>query len=346
MTLLLWLVAAIALLIAAGRIFQILGLAVDRRLHRPHGRLVGKPGARLHVYEDGLKGPTIVLESGIAASSLNWRSLQRDLAKTARVISYDRAGFGWSDPPHSSRSIANVTGELEDLLAALEMTSQIVFVAHSFGSLIVREFARRHHHQVAGIVLLDPIDCARWRDLSPEETRRLALGVRFAKRGALLARLGVVRSALLLVIFGARALPKGIARATSGAGATVVSRIAEEVGKMPRETWPAVRAHWSRPESFDTMAAYLAQLTRCANEIPYQTLGEIPLIVVTAERASASERVEHLRLTALSTEGEHVIAEGSGHWVQLDRPDVVAEAVARVLAKAKERAEPDASPET
>jgi pimeloyl-ACP methyl ester carboxylesterase len=248
------------------------------------------------------------------------------------VISYDRAGFGWSDPPRSPRTIPNLTDELEKLVSTMEIRSPVVFVAHSFGSLIVREFARRHPDQITGIVLLDPIDCAHWRNLPSEEARRLALGVRFAKRGALLARFGIVRWTLLLVMLGARALPKRIARITSGAGATVVSRVTEEVGKMPREVWPAVRAHWSRPESFETMAAYLAQLTKCVNEVSYESLGQIPLIVLTAERASASESAEHRRIAGLSTRGEHIVAERSGHWVQLDRPDVVVEVVRRVIA--------------
>ena len=328
---LIWLSAGIAALLLAGVLFQIGGVAIDRRLHRPPGRLVGDSGARLHVQEEGNGEPFIILESGIAASSLNWSALQKELATIGRVISYDRAGFGWSDPPKSTRTIGNLADELEGLFSAMQITLPMVFVAHSFGSLIVREFARRHPQRVKGVVLLDPIDCGHWRSLSAEEMRRLALGARFAKRGALLARLGLVRSALLMAILGARALPKGIARVTSGAGATVVSRIAEEVGKMPREVWPAVRAHWSRPESFETMAAYLAHLIHCVNEVGYESLDEIPLIVVSAESASSSERAEHLRITSLSTRGEFVIAEHSGHWVHLDRPDVVIDAVRRVL---------------
>jgi pimeloyl-ACP methyl ester carboxylesterase len=331
-----WVVATIAAVLLGGATFQFIGLAVDRRLHRPPGRLVGEQGARLHVYEQGGGEPTIILESGIAASSLNWRTVQNKLASLGRVISYDRAGFGWSDPPRSPRTVANLTDEFERLLSAMHVTSPLVLVAHSFGTLIVREFARRHPERVAGIVLLDPIDCGHWCDLSAEEARRLALGVRFAKRGSMLARFGVVRSALLLVIFGARALPKGIARMTSGVGATVVSRVAEEVGKMPREVWPAVRAHWSRPESFETMAAYLEQLTRCVKEVPYESLREIPLIVVSAEEASAAERAEHSRIAALSTRGELVIAERSGHWVQLDRPDAVVDIVRRVITQSKD----------
>jgi len=339
MSLLVWVLAGAAALLFAGMVFQLAGAALDRRLHRPPGRLVGKRGARLHVYEEGSGEPAIVLESGIAASSLNWRVVQKELARFGRVISYDRAGFGWSDSPRSLRTVGNITTELEDLLAGTETASPVIFVAHSFGSLIVREFARRHPTRVAGIILLDPIDCAHWRALSTEEERRLALGVRFSSRGVVLARLGVVRSALLLAILGARALPKGIARVASGPGAALVSRITEEVGKMPREVWPAVRAHWSRPESFQTLTAYLSQLRQCATEVPYESLGSIPLAVVTAEKATTSEFNEHRRLAALSTRGEHIFAQRSGHWVQLDRPDVVIDAVGRVLAQVRRRAE-------
>jgi pimeloyl-ACP methyl ester carboxylesterase len=57
------------------------------------------------------------------------------------------------------------------------------------------------------------------------------------------------------------------------------------------------------------------------------------LIVVTAEKASASEFDEHRRLVALSTQAEHIVAERSGHWVQLDRPDLVVDAVHRLIQK-------------
>jgi pimeloyl-ACP methyl ester carboxylesterase len=333
MTLLLWVLVGIAAILLGGVLFQLAGTAIDRRLHRPPGRLLKIGGTRLHVCEEGAGEATIVLESGIAASSLNWRALQRELAKVSRVVSYDRAGFGWSGPPLTSRTVENVTCEFEELLAEIAGSAPILLVAHSFGSLIVREFARRHPRCVLGIVLLDPIDCEHWRNLSAKESQRLALGTRFARRGALLARLGIVRAALLLVILGARALPRGIARATSGPGAVLISRIAEEVGKMPRELWPAVRSHWSRPESFETMAAYLAQLTQCVNEVPYRSLNDIPLVVISAEKATSSELDEHRRLAALSARGEHIIARRSGHWVQLDRPDLVVNVVRRLLAK-------------
>jgi pimeloyl-ACP methyl ester carboxylesterase len=59
------------------------------------------------------------------------------------------------------------------------------------------------------------------------------------------------------------------------------------------------------------------------NEIAYASLGHLPLIVISAENATESELMEHRKLASLSSIGEHVIAEKSGHWIQLDRPDLV-----------------------
>ena len=111
--------------------------------------------------------------------------------------------------------------------------------------------------------------------------------------------------------------------------ARALSRVTGEVSKMPSELLPAVRAHWSRSQSFETLARYLSRLTRCVNEIPYASLGHLPLIVISAENATGSEVREHRKLASLSSIGEHIIAERSGHWIQLDRPDLVVSSLQR-----------------
>jgi pimeloyl-ACP methyl ester carboxylesterase len=87
-------VAVPLVVLLAGALFQAIGSAIDRRRYPPPGALVPTEGGRLHAYSQGEGEPTIILESGIAASSLNWRALQSKLAQFTRVISYDRAGFG------------------------------------------------------------------------------------------------------------------------------------------------------------------------------------------------------------------------------------------------------------
>jgi pimeloyl-ACP methyl ester carboxylesterase len=215
------------------------------------------------------------------------------------------------------------------MIDSLQIAGPLILVAHSFGSLIARAYCYRNPDRVVGLLLLDPIDCDHWRTLLPEGRERLAIGARFSKRGAWLARVGVVRFSLMMLSAGARTLPKRIARMASGSGESVISRVTAEVSKMPREVWPAVRMHWSRPQSFETMAHYLSHLTHCVNEVPYASLGHLSLIVISAENATESELREHRKLASLSSIGEHVIAEKSSHWIQLDRPDLVLSCVQR-----------------
>lgn len=81
------------------------GLIMDEVLYPPPGQLVDIGGCKLHVHKQGT-GPTIViLESGLAASSLSWSKVDTLIAKFATVYSYDRAGFGWS-PYHPGPKVA------------------------------------------------------------------------------------------------------------------------------------------------------------------------------------------------------------------------------------------------
>jgi pimeloyl-ACP methyl ester carboxylesterase len=310
---LLWVVTLPFILLLIGTLFQTISSSIDRRRYPPPGRLVPIRGGRLHVYSQGEGEPTIVLESGLAASSLSWRALQMELGQFIRVISYDRAGFGWSDAARTPRTINNLVSEFGEMINDLQIAGSLVLVAHSFGSLIARTYCQRNPDRVIGLVLLDPIDCDQWRTPLPEGNEQLAIG----------------RFSLMLLLAGVRTLPKRIARTATGSRESIISRITGEVNKMPSELWPAVRMQWSRPQSFETLAEYLSHLTACVNETDYAPLANISLTVISAENATESELREHRKLASLSNRGEHIIAKNSGHWIQLDRPDLVVSSVQR-----------------
>jgi hypothetical protein len=80
-------IVALILLALAGMAYQTIGARMDQRRFPPPGRLVEATGHRIHVYELGSGLPSVILESGIAASSLNWRAVQAEVAKFARVCS-------------------------------------------------------------------------------------------------------------------------------------------------------------------------------------------------------------------------------------------------------------------
>ncbi len=156
----------------------------------------------------------------------------------------------------------------------------------------------------------------------------LRLGVKLSRRGAVLARIGVVRAALALLMTGGRRVPQWIAKVSSGRGESVISRLVGEVRKMPPETWPMVRAHWCLPKSFQGMAAYLESLPASAQEAAaLDEPADIPVIVLSAANATPEQLEEREALSHRSPRGRHIIARKSGHWIQLDEPQVVVDAI-------------------
>lgn len=309
-------------ILLAGFIYQTLGKLWDRRRFPTPGRLITIGRQRFNVVEKGT-GPTVVLESGIASTSINWVTIQEELAKEAWVIAYDRAGLGWSSRPQTPRTLENVVEELHTLLHRIEAPQPFVLVGHSYGGLVVRLFSKLHLDEVAGIVLVDPVDTRDWYPIAKSQRRRLERGVMLSRRGALLARIGLVRFALALLISGNRRLPRVISRWSAGKGASVTESIAGEVRKLPPEVWPMIRMHWSNEKCFTTMAEYLDRL---------------PLSAKTAQEAGWPTGIPIIALIAAGTtpnfpEGVvHRVATHSGHWIQLDEPELVLETIRELLS--------------
>lgn len=288
-------------------------------------------GMHLHCLGEGR--PTVVLESGIAASSLSWVRVHNEIAAYTRVCAYDRAGLAWSQPSNTRRSGGEMVNELRALLAQAGEQGPYVIVGHSFGGLLARLYAAGFPSEVAGLVLIDPPPTSEWAAPSPERLRMLRRGVALSRRGKLLATVGFVRLSLALLSGGSRSLPKLMAKLSSGKGASVPERLVGEVRKLPSEVWPAVQSHWSRPEAFESMAQHLEALPSLAAEVLRQPeLGSIPLTIISQEGGEPSQTAEHESIARLSTRGKHFVAENCGHWIHLDHPDLVVGAVREILA--------------
>jgi pimeloyl-ACP methyl ester carboxylesterase len=330
-----YVVAAPLAVAALGWLFQRAGLRRDARRFPPQGMLLSRRGRYLHVLQQGGERPAVVFEAGLAASSLSWARVQPMVAAFAATTSYDRAGLGWS-----SRCAAPPTLQqmLDDLFAVTRWAAAdapVVLVAHSFGALLALAFAHQHPERVAGLVLVDPVSIAHWSDCSDQDRLRLQAGAQLSRRGAWLAEFGVVRAALLLLLKGGQRLSRRIGRHAAGRGGATLERLTGEVGKLPRELWPAIAAHWSRAQSFRTMADTLEVLPACAEQ---SRLLSIPVGMPVAILSAATAKVEELAeregwLAPLETKQHRVLAE-SGHWLHLERPQAVAEAIAWCLERA------------
>jgi pimeloyl-ACP methyl ester carboxylesterase len=87
--------------------------------------------------------------------SLSWWPLQERIAEFTRVCTYDRAGYGWSDPGPTPRTALQVATELEALIINAEIETPVILAGHSMGGMFVRYFAATHYDLVAGVVLVD-----------------------------------------------------------------------------------------------------------------------------------------------------------------------------------------------
>ena len=114
-------------------------------------------GRRLHVNCSGVSagGPTVVLESGFGNSSEVWNRVQPEVAKFARVCSYDRAGLGASDPAPTPRTVVAITEDLHALLRNADVPGPYVLVGHSLGGILARLYASYYPNEVAGMVFVD-----------------------------------------------------------------------------------------------------------------------------------------------------------------------------------------------
>ncbi|MCH6553751.1 MAG: alpha/beta hydrolase [Acidobacteria bacterium] len=335
-TLLLGLVALFLLLILAGMAYQAIGSARDARRYPPPGRMVDVGGYRLHLYCTGEGNPTVVLDSGLPGTSLSWRWVQPEVASFTRVCSYERAGLGWSEAGPRPRTSRQIVAELRTLLNHAGIEGPYVLVGHSFGGFTARLFASQYPEEVVGMVLVDPIHPQEWLPLAKEARRKLVGGARMSRYGALLARLGIARLVAFLGSVGAARLARGVVRIMTVGVIRRQEQMVAPGGKLPAQWRPVVRSFWLQPKAYEAMAGQIESLPESAKQVAAAGgFGEMPLVVMSAGNPDATRIQQQEEAARLSTKGEHVIAPHSGHWIQLDQPQLVAEAIRKVVESAR-----------
>ena len=111
---------------------------------------------RLHMEVEGQGSPTVILEAGFGGTAEAWAKVQPEVARFTRVVSYDRAGLGKSDPGPRPRTAARIARELHDALKASRVPPPYVLVGHSAGGAYARVFAHMYPKEVAGLILIVP----------------------------------------------------------------------------------------------------------------------------------------------------------------------------------------------
>src|ERR1700693_4912087 len=153
-----WIGIVVLLLLAAGAIYEQVGLALDAKLAPPAEEMISVDGRAVHVVCIGEGPRTFVLDSGLGGWSVYWWRLQPLLATAGRTCAFDRAGLGWSAASGANHDGLAAADELAAIVKAAKISTPFVYVGHSLGANFAQIYYARHPEDVSALVLLEPGD--------------------------------------------------------------------------------------------------------------------------------------------------------------------------------------------
>jgi pimeloyl-ACP methyl ester carboxylesterase len=281
--------------------------------------------------------PSVVLDAALGGSSVSWSWVHPELAKMTRVCSYDRAGFGWSDAGPLPRTAGRMADELRSLLDRGGVPPPFVLVAHSFGGLVARVFASRYRTKIAGLVFVDSAHPEDWVTPAPKEQAKIDRGLQLCRRGRSASRLGIAQVVAALGSLGAFTVARGIAKAVSLGGLSREDEgILAPIWKLPAQARKPLRQFWTHEKFYAALGSQIESICVSAAEAldaSHRGYGDVPLVTISCTDPGDYRVRQQEALARLSTRGRHVIASNSGHWVPIDQPQVVIDAVREVLSQ-------------
>jgi pimeloyl-ACP methyl ester carboxylesterase len=314
------LITLIVAVLSAGALYQNISETRERRFHPMPGKRVNifggsdHPPLFMHIDCIGQGSPAVILDSGMGDSFLSWYKVQPEIAKFTRVCSYDRAGMGYSDSSPRPRTSRVFVDELHALLQNAAVPAPYILVGHSMGGFDVRLYASLYRSEVAGMVLVD--------SSHPEQQKRFPPALN-----------DLDATWLREQEFFSFTMPFGLPRLLGFCG--------DDADRAVECNFHSAR------EGVEELRAISESAAQAANA---GSLGDMPLVVLSHDPdVPQPDLPEDLfkpmndvwtqmqqELAHLSTRSKRVVAKKSGHYIQLDRPDLVIEAVHDVVDQARQ----------
>lgn len=319
----------------AGYVYQLLGTRRSAKHFPAPGRLIDVGTHRLHLLEQGTTGPSVVLEAGLMSTVLSWTELQGRLARRYRVISYDRAGLGWSEAGPLPRTADRIVDELHHLLQRAGVAPPYILVGHSFGGLTMPLFAARYPEETAGLVLVDPVAPAEWNPASEHDRKLCRIGAAVCRRAAVLSRFGMIRLVSFLLSTRLKRVAAHLVRLISRGAPNDSGSVASPwFSALPEKEREMAAVFWVQEKFAEAIASQLENLPASAARIMgLKHVCKHPAVVLSAKTAPERRRQEHAAMAARMPLGKFVPAERSGHWIMQDELELVVRAIESVAER-------------
>jgi pimeloyl-ACP methyl ester carboxylesterase len=277
------------------------------------GELINIGTHRLHINCVGKGTPSVIIDSGIGGFSLEWFKIQNNLSNDVRVCSYDRAGYGWSDPGPNPRTTSRIVKELRTLLSEARIPGPYLLVGHSFGGYNIRYFASEYPELTAGLVL---IDSSHPQQFNTEEFKRVKPDISNKKHKNSF-KIRLVRPII------AENYPHEKKRIAFQLMSTMKSRatLINESDYMEISAQQVAGRDSKQPDEFPVVI-----ITRGKRVWEKNELGD--------RREQQWTRLQN-DLENISLQSDHFLAYKSGHIVHLDQPELVSENILLAVKKSR-----------
>jgi pimeloyl-ACP methyl ester carboxylesterase len=283
----------------------------DHRRFPRDGDLIAVGLHQMHLYCTGQGGPAVTLEAPAAGLSALWRPVQEAVSRFTRVCSYDRAGFGWSEPGPAPRTSKQIALELHALLTQAGVPRPYV----PGGSVICgipraglrRSISGGGWRRCAGRCLASRPGPARLH-LPENQMRTFQKWEPFIP---VMRRFGILRIGL--------------------------HDDEPALASLPKDVRGEVLYLREKTNSYRTLYREGAAWAESADQVRKSgDLGAKPLIVLTGGRVAEPKWraiwVDGLQaeMAHLSSRGKQIVLGNSGHGIQFEAPDAVADAIQEI----------------
>jgi pimeloyl-ACP methyl ester carboxylesterase len=297
----------------------------ERNYSAPPGKLVTTTDNQTrHLQVRGTGDISVIVDASLGG--VEGYLLINELSKLTRVCIYDRSGYGWSSISFKPRTSQQIVNELNQLLTTADISPPYILVGDSFGSYNMRLYAHQFPDAVAGLVLTD--------GLHEDAMLSLPLSVGLLKTFftlsfgfvAIGAALGIVRVCGMLGIF---------------------ELIKPELKKFSKVDLAHVKRSFYSAHHWITMGQEMWSLDRSGRQLKTASnLGDLPIVSIKSQTflrpllgikflsLPTADRVRdriHQALLNLSSNSRQVLANQSSHFVWIDEPEIIINAVADLI---------------
>lgn len=278
-------------------------------------------GKKMAYVEEG-SGDPIVFLHGNPTSSYLWRNIIPHLAGQGRCIAPDLIGMGDSEKLDNSGADSYRFVEhreyLDGLFEALDVTGNVVFVIHDWGSALGFDWANRHRSAVQGIAYMEAIVKSMSWEEWPDAATRIFEGFRSDAGNDMVLEKN---------IFVERVLPGSVLRGLTEEEMTVYRRPYTDAGesRRPTLTWPRQIPLAGEPADVvkivDDYAAWLQG-------------SDLAKLLIVAEPGSILTGKQLAFCRGWPNQTEVTVA--GSHFIQEDSPDEIGAAVSKFVKGLRE----------